>query len=203
MYARVPQQTKILGAAKLTGRARRVLVRRAERRRPRTRTRSIANGALRTRESVEPLANYSVVRARREFANQSTVGFMVTATSAPPGHVRPDFLPGQAFTGGLDWDWRMKKRYAIQGYWAGSDVRGNADAIELLQESTVHSFQRPDADHVELDPTRTSLRGARRLDRVQQDRRLEGALQLQRRLQDARGSTSTTSASCAAPTCGR
>ena len=71
-----------------------------------------------------------------------------------------DFLPGKAFTSGLDWDLRMKKRYAVTGYLVGSSVRGNAEAIQLLQESTVHSFQRPDADHVEDDPTRTSHRAA-------------------------------------------
>src|SRR4029079_332034 len=64
-----------------------------------------------------------------------------------------------AFTAGADWDVRLKKRYAVQGYWAGSSVRGTEAAIQALQESTVHSFQRPDADHVEEDPTRTSLSG--------------------------------------------
>src|SRR4029079_1407851 len=63
------------------------------------------------------------------------------------------------FTGGLDWDVRVKKRYAVRGYWAGSHVNGSELAIQQLQESTVHSFQRPDADHVEEDFTRTSLLG--------------------------------------------
>jgi hypothetical protein len=157
MNARVPQQTKVLGAAKLTGRAGQFSFG-AMNATTADEQAVVANGALRTRESVEPLANYSVVRARREFANQSTIGFMVTDTKR---HLNPftDFLASNAFTSGLDWDLRMKKRYAIQGYVAGSDVHGNADAIRLLQESTVHSFQRPDADHVELDPARTALRG--------------------------------------------
>jgi hypothetical protein len=158
MSARVPQQTKILGAAKLTGRAGRfsfgVLNATTA-----DEQAVVANGTLRTRESVEPLANYSVVRARREFANQSTIGFMVTDTKR---HLNPftEFLASNALTSGLDWDLRMKKRYAIQGYVAGSDVRGSRDAIQRLQESTVHSFQRPDADHVDLDASRTSMRGA-------------------------------------------
>jgi hypothetical protein len=157
-YARLPQQTKILGAAKLTGRLGRFsfgglnAVTADE-------GATVAIGSLRTRQSVEPLTNFTVMRTRREFANQSSVGFMATATLRRLGEFT-SFLPGQAFTGGVDWDLRMKKRYAVQGYWAGSSVRGNQLAIKQLQESTVHSYQRPDADHVELDLTRTSLNGA-------------------------------------------
>jgi hypothetical protein len=156
-YARVPQQTKILGAAKLTGRLGRFsfgalnAVTADERA-------TVANGSLRTQESVEPLSNFSVLRTRREFANQSTVGFMATATTRRLSTFT-DFLPDQAFTGGVDWDVRFRKRYAVQGYWAGSSVRGSEVAMTQLQESTVHSFQRPDATHVEADPARTSLTG--------------------------------------------
>src|SRR3954469_14117680 len=157
MYASVPQQTTILGAAKLTGRVGKFsfggldAVTSDERA-------VVANGALRTKESVEPLANYSVLRSRREFANQSTLGFMATSTVRRLDG-RTSFLPESAFTGGLDWDVRMTRRYAVTGYWVGSTVRGDAGSIALLQTNTVHSFQRPDADHVELDPTRTSLNG--------------------------------------------
>src|SRR4029078_13641600 len=70
-----------------------------------------------------------------------------------------DFLPAQSFTGGVDWDIRLKRRYAVQGYWSASSVRGSEEAMRLLQESTVHSFQRPDASHVDEDLSRTSLSG--------------------------------------------
>jgi hypothetical protein len=119
---------------------------------------TIATGPIRTTQSVEPLANYTVVRARREFANQSALGFMVTGAGRK-ANAATDFLPSQAYTGGMDWDLRLKKRYAIQGYWAGSSVHGRQAAIQQLQESTVHSFQRPDADYVEEDLSRTSLSG--------------------------------------------
>jgi uncharacterized protein DUF5916 len=69
------------------------------------------------------------------------------------------FLPGEAYTGGLDWDWRVKRKYAIQGFWAGSTVRGDAAAIDALQRSNVHSLQRPDSTGLHYDPTRTSLNG--------------------------------------------
>jgi hypothetical protein len=156
-YARVPQQTKILGAAKLTGRMGKFsfgglsAITADEKA-------SVIRGAQRSQETVEPLTSYSVVRARREFANQSNIGFMATATGRQTSAFT-DFLPSQAFTGGADWDLRFKKRYAVRGYWAGSSVQGSGAAMERLQESTVHSFQRPDADYVAEDLTRTSLSG--------------------------------------------
>ena len=156
-YADAPVQTTILGAAKLTGRAGpfSIGVLNAV---TADEDAVIARGLTRTRQTVEPLASYTVGRARREFANQSSLGFMMTATNRSLDDPTR-FLAGQAYTGGVDWDWRIKKRYAIQGYWAGSSIRGDANAIAELQESNVHSFQRPDAEHLEFDPTRTSLNG--------------------------------------------
>ena len=44
-------------------------------------------------------------------------------------------------------------------YWIGSHVSGSQEAITDLQENNVHSYQRPDADHVELDPLADTLHG--------------------------------------------
>jgi hypothetical protein len=156
-FADAPVQTTILGAAKLTGRAGpfSIGVLNAV---TADEDALIANGAARRRQTIEPLTNYTVARARREFADQSALGFMLTATNR---NLDADtrFLPGQAYTGGVDWDWRFKTRYALQGYVVGSSLHGDAEAITTLQESNVHSFQRPDAGHVDLDPSRTSLNG--------------------------------------------
>jgi hypothetical protein len=69
------------------------------------------------------------------------------------------FLPGNAFTGGVDYDWRVGRRFNLSGYLAGSSLHGSPEAMTDVQESTVHSFQRPDATHVELDADATHLRG--------------------------------------------
>ncbi|HEY2431304.1 MAG TPA: DUF5916 domain-containing protein [Vicinamibacterales bacterium] len=156
-YAVVPQQTTIFGAAKLTGRLGKFSFGALDGVTADEQA-TIADGAVRTRQMVEPLTNYAVLRARREFANQSALGFMLTSTARRLDGVT-GLLPDSAVTGGLDWDWRMLKRYAVQGYWVGSTVHGDAPAIDLLQTSTVHAFQRPDAEHVEEDPTRTSMNG--------------------------------------------
>jgi hypothetical protein len=70
------------------------------------------------------------------------------------------WLHDQAYTGGLEavhrfWDdnWSADLRLV------GSHVHGSAEALDETQTSSVHYFQRPDADHLDYDPTRTSLTG--------------------------------------------
>jgi hypothetical protein len=156
-YVDAPLQTTILGAAKLTGRMGKFAfgalnaVTADEKA-------TLAIGSARSEQSVEPLTSYSVVRARRDFADQSGVGFMVTAANRSLTSAT-SFLPGQSYAGGADWDWRLGKRYALTGYLSGSTIHGTPEAITELQESTVHSFGRPDADYVDDDPAATSLNG--------------------------------------------
>ena len=69
------------------------------------------------------------------------------------------FLPGEAYTGGVDADWRLGSKYAIRGFLAGSTVHGDPTAIDELQRNNVHSFQRPDSDNLTYDPTRTAMNG--------------------------------------------
>ncbi len=156
-YSSAPTQTTILGAAKLTGRIGNFSVG-ALNAVTADEDAVIANGTLQTRQSIEPLTNYSVVRARREFSNQSALGFMTTFTNRNLD-ASTKFLPGEAYTGGLDADWRLGPEYAIRGFLAGSTVQGDPTAIDELQRNTVHSFQRPDANHLTYDPTRTSMNG--------------------------------------------
>ena len=100
------------------------------------------------------------------------------------------FLPSTATTGGVNWDWRLKDpRYSVTGYWAGSTVRGSAEAIDALQQSPVHYFQRPDAGYLDYDPARTSMSGHAGHDRLPEDRRPEGPLQLRRAPTRRPGST--------------
>jgi uncharacterized protein DUF5916/cellulose/xylan binding protein with CBM9 domain len=156
-FSSAPGQTTIIGAAKLTGRIGAFSVG-ALNAVTSDEDAVIVNGTVRTRQTVEPLANYSVVRARREFTNQSSLGFMGTATNRNLD-AATRFLPGQAYTGGVDVDWRLSKKYAIKGFLAGSSIHGEAGAIDALQRSNVHSFQRPDSDNLTYDPSRGLLNG--------------------------------------------
>jgi hypothetical protein len=156
-----PAQTTILGATKLTGRVGgfRIGALNAVTSEERA---VIASGPVRSRAAVEPLTSYTVMRAKKEFANQSSLGFMATSTNRQLGGEDSALriLADTAVTGGVDWDWRvLNRRYSLTGFWAGSTLRGDAEAIDRIQRSTVHSFQRPDAGHLEYDESRTALDG--------------------------------------------
>jgi hypothetical protein len=157
-YSTAPVAATILGAAKLTGRMGKFSVGALTAVTSEEEALISGVGLARRTEAVEPLSGYSVLRARREFANQSNIGFMLTSTNRQlePGL---SFLPDDAYSGGIDYDIRLNSRYNVSGFWAGSRVEGSTDAISRLQRNTVHAFQRPDADHVEFDSTLTSLTG--------------------------------------------
>ncbi len=154
-----PSNTTILGAAKLTGRMGKFSVGAMHAVTGRENARVAAGPRLDITETpVEPLSNYTVVRVNREFDNRSRVGVIATSTHRQlPGEL--EFLPSSALTGGIDADIRIGQRFSLNGFFAGSMVNGSEEAIARVQRSTVHSFQRPDASHVEYDPTRTSLGG--------------------------------------------
>jgi hypothetical protein len=120
------------------------------------------DGTLSSAE-VEPFSHYGVVRGLKEYGEgRSGLGFILTSTLRD---LRDENLAGElaksALAFGVDgWTFLDRDRgWALAG-WAGlTDVRGSEDAILRLQLSSLHYFQRPDADWVEVDPTATSLRG--------------------------------------------
>ncbi len=156
-FSERPLQSTILGATKVTGRVGAfslgVLAAATQEEQA-----QMALGARRWAEVVEPLTAYTVVRARREWTDQSTLGMMLTSTNRRLTDAVA-FLPDNAITGGVDYDWRFGGSYSLSGHWAGSSVSGSSTAIADLQRSAVHTFQRPDAEHVQFDPSATSLRG--------------------------------------------
>lgn len=158
-FSKRPDAATILGAGKLSGRVGRYSVGALTAVTAREDAEVAgANGIGRRRETVEPLTVYSVVRARREYDNQSSLGFMTTIANR---QIVPSVsvLPGNALAAGVDYDWRPNRSYSVNGYWASSYVAGSREAISRLQRNAVHGFQRPDADYVELDPAATSLGG--------------------------------------------
>jgi hypothetical protein len=168
-FADVPDRSAILGAGKLTGRT----------------STGLSLGALAAvtgRESgrafypgagpagqdsmasfpVEPRALHAVLRARHDFRQgASTVGGMVTAVHRDlPADGALDFLPSNAFAGGVDFEHMWADReWAVDGFVAGSLVRGDSLALMRIQRSPNHYFQRPDSRH-QVDSTRTALAGA-------------------------------------------
>jgi Domain of unknown function (DUF5916) len=150
-----PVYTSILGAGKLTGRVGRysIGVMQAFTQEEFAR---VQDGLVQTRTPIEPSTSYTVGRVRREFSNQSSIGGMFTATKRDN---TLQFLPETALATGLDWDLRFKTRYSLTGYMVRSDVHGEPEAIERVQENSRHYYQRPDMTSESLDPTRRSISG--------------------------------------------
>lgn len=113
------------------------------------------------KELVEPLTNYFVGRVQKDFNDRNSyIGGIFTATHR---NLEPElsFLHKQAFSGGLDFNHNWKDRkYYLTGRGIISRVNGSPEAITNTQTSLTHLFQRVDASHVEVDPTRTSLTGS-------------------------------------------
>jgi hypothetical protein len=158
-FDEMPDTATIYGAAKLTGRVGKFSVGGLTAVTAREDATIATTGSLDYQTlAVEPVTAYSVGRMRREFRNQSALGFMVTSTNrAIVDDV--NFLANNAYTGGVDYDWRLSTRYNITGFLAGSYIQGSTEAMTRLQENNVHSFQRPDASHVDLDEQATTLSG--------------------------------------------
>ena len=162
-FRSVPRATTILGAAKVSGKTSSgwslglmsALT-------GRERARFLGIGGELGDQLVEPATNYAVGRVIKDFRDgESAIGVIGTATNRsidPDGPV--GFLSTAAYSGGVDFRHRFSGgNYQVSGYLLGSSVHGNTGAIERLQRSSARYYQRPDAEHVELDPTRTSLFG--------------------------------------------
>lgn len=163
-FAEEARNSTILGAAKVTGRlpsglslAGLTAVTAEER----VRTFDPDDGYGRT--VVAPLTSYSILTAQQEFGrDHSTVKASVTAVErdVTSGTPLAALLARNAYTGLLDTRWRWAGgRYDISAYAMKSRVSGDAAAMLRQQRSSRRYYQRPDADYVEVDPTRTSLNG--------------------------------------------
>ena len=164
-YVEQPDNTTIVGATKMTGRLASglsigALAAVTDSEYART---YAAETATFGREKVEPLTLYTVLRAQREFGpDASTAGLMLTTTHRDMTADRPlaQRLNRRAYTGRADFNLRfLGGRYALDGHFGFSHLRGQSQAIARLQRTSAHYFQRPDATHVTFDSTRTSMSG--------------------------------------------
>lgn len=160
-YARVPNFTRILGAAKMTGKTENgwsvgVLesVTAAEKA-------QISHLGEERLETIEPLTNYLIGSLGKDFNEGNTiVSAMVTGVNRNLSDTNLDYLHQSAYTGGFDFTQFFKnKTYLLSFKTFFSQVNGSEEALIRTQTSSSHYYQRPDASHLELDSTRTSLFG--------------------------------------------
>ncbi len=160
-YAKIPINTRILGAFKLTGKTKdgwSIGIIESVTNREKA---IIDNAGKRRKETVEPLTNYFIARLQKDLNDGNTIiGGMMTSTYRDIQNKDLLFLPKSAITGGMDFTQYFKdKTYFIAGNIATSRVSGDKTAIQRLQESSRHYFQRPDADYLNYDVNKTILTG--------------------------------------------
>src|SRR5713101_512889 len=151
--AQSPTSSRILGAAKITGRLSGGLTIGA--------LEGVTQRALGSADrTIEPLTNYGALRAQQDFRNgQSGIGFMATAVNRNLDQWTQDFLRSHAYVGAVDYRHRFHNGgYEISGSFDLSNVGGSPAAIARTQRSSTHNYQRPD-DNVIFDSTRTTLSG--------------------------------------------
>ena len=146
------QATRILGAAKLTGRF----------------SSGLSLGVMDAvtdrvggsdNVTLEPRANYAVVRANQDYADgNGSVGFIFTGVNRGTDSSSSPYLHSSAYAGGIDARRRLLGDYEVSGSFDASRVGGSPAAIALTQEDPVHLYQRPDGP-LTFDSTRTSLSG--------------------------------------------
>jgi len=162
-YADVPDGTRILGAAKLTG--------------------NLGNNwkfgtvhAVTNREygdfynndnsfqsELEPLSYYGVLRTLKEVdQGWQGLGVMATYTGRSFKDTKlTDEFNKNALSLGIDgWTFLDQERVWVVTGWAGmSHLNATTTQMLNLQTSSSHYFQRPDAGHVSVDSNATSLTG--------------------------------------------
>ena len=147
--ASAPTSTRILGAAKLTGRLAGGLslgVMNAL-------TEHVTAGPDAT---LEPRTNYTVARLNQDFAEgDANVGLLVTGVNRSLDASAEDYLHRSAYAAGVDARRRFGS-YEVSGMVSASRVAGTPEAIARTQRSSTHYLQRPGMD---FDSTRTDLTG--------------------------------------------
>ncbi len=164
-YVAFPDTSTILGAAKLTGRTSSgtsIGLLSAVTDEESARVSGGAGSVIRAIR-VAPRTAYGVGRVQQEFGpHASTVSVMGTfvGRDLAAGNALAAYLPRRALGVGSDAVIRLKGgEYEATFLGMMNYVSGDATAIERLQRSSAHYFQRPDREYSRIDTTRTSMTG--------------------------------------------
>lgn len=161
-YIDAPEFTRILGAMKISGKTRNGFSIGVMESMANEATATISDGVNQRDAVIEPRTNYFNSRLQKDFNKGKTiVGGMFTATNRfldPADSL--NFLHESAYTGGLDYRhfWR-ERTYFFGIKTVFSQVSGSETSILELQKTARRYYQRPDADHLQVDSTLTSLFG--------------------------------------------
>jgi len=117
----------------------------------------------RYKEEVEPFSYYGVLRTQKEFnEGRQAIGLIATSVLRDIRNENlSSILNKRALCLGFDgWTFLDKeKTWVLTGWIGGSSVEGSKEDILKLQMKPQHYFQRPDAEHLNLNENATSLKG--------------------------------------------
>jgi hypothetical protein len=160
-YVDSPDATTILGAAKVTGKTGPWTIGFLDAVTAEEKARVIDDDEVRSKVAVEPATNYLVSRFRRDFNNGNTIiSAGGTAVNRQLGDDFKNLLRSRADVGAVDFEHQWANRvWALTGAFAFSSVAGSKSVITSAQRSSARYYQRPDADHLDLDTDKTTLEG--------------------------------------------
>ncbi len=158
---RIPDQTTIGGAFKLSGKTSGGLSVGIIESVTAEEMAEIHNNNIDSRQVAEPLSNYFIGRFQKDYDRGNTIiGGILTHSHRFINKDYLNFLSRNALTYGLDftryWD---DRKYFFELKTVGSNINGENDAISRLQTSSARYYQRPDAETILYDTSRTSLSG--------------------------------------------
>lgn len=115
---------------------------------------------------VAPRTGYAVAAVQQEFGDPAATSsnlygiFTAVERDIEPNSFLATALTDRAVSGIVDYRIRWKGgQYDMSAFVAWSYIQGDSLAILAQQRSSRRYFQRPDAGHVDIDPSRTSLAG--------------------------------------------
>ncbi|MBN1301830.1 MAG: carbohydrate binding family 9 domain-containing protein [Melioribacteraceae bacterium] len=162
-YGDIPRETRIIGAAKLSGKLNESWSIGAVSAVTERTFASIEYEDVKYNQEVEPLTHYGVLRTRREFdEGKSALGLMLTSVNRDlSDHNLRSALVKQAYTFGIDGFYTLDEdeEYVIKAYAIGSFVKGSKEAMQVKQEQPYRYYQRPDAENYSYNPDMTSMSG--------------------------------------------
>lgn len=162
-YVNYPTETRILGAAKLTGKLNNDLSINFLNAFTERTYAVVDSQGHRFNEEVEPFAYYGVFRTQKEFnSGRQSIGFISTATIRDNRNQNIDSkLVRNAFTYGVDgWTYLDENdTYVLNGYLVGSYLKGSRESIIRVQKAPQRYLQRPDARRFIIDSAKTTLNG--------------------------------------------
>lgn len=162
-YADAPSGTHILGAGKITGQLENGWKIGTILAATKSEYAKIEANSEKSDIEIEPLTYYGVFRAQKDF-NSTAQGFGILSTVTKRMFNDNDLeesINKEAYVIGIDgWTFLDSDRtYVLTGWSALSHVTGTNERITSLQRSATHYFQRPDATHISVDSSATSLTG--------------------------------------------